>query len=234
MKSKKSYLNLFVALFAIIATTFIIAPSAQAGPGHHSGVVLDAKQGGGYTYLHIEEGKDKFWIAGPLNTFKKDDKVNFDEQVWMTNFESKALEMTFEKLLFVGSVNSGLESAAPAPKEKPKKKKKKKKKSGKYKNGDTLTIETIYGNKEDLEDLKISVIGKVAKVSPGIMGKNWIHVRDDTGKEEDGTNNLVFRSARGIAAVGETITATGTVEIDKDFGFGYFYSVIMEESNFEK
>lgn len=219
---------------AFIALLLVFAASAQAGPGHHKGTVLEAKNGGGYTYLNIDEDGKSFWIAGPVNNFKKGDKVSFDEQIWMTNFESKALGITFEKLLFVGSVQSG-DGSAPsvAPPGSAKAEKKAKNPDFKKNKGNIYTVEEIYENKVDLEGKTITVVGKVVKVSPYIMGQNWIHVQDGTGKK-DSTDNLVFRSPKNIATVGEKISATGKLEIDVDFGMGYFYGAIVEGSTFTK
>ncbi len=226
-------LKIFYSVFALML--FVFAASAQAGPGHHKGKVLEANSSGGYTYLNIEEDGKTFWIAGPPNEFKKGDIVNFDEQIWMTNFESKALGITFEKILFVGAVNSGEGSASSAIAAPGSDKKEKKAKNPCFKKnkGNIYTVEKIYENKVDLEGKTITVVGEVVKVSPFIMGQNWIHVQDGTGKEGS-TNNLVFRSPKNIATVGEKISATGKLEIDVDFGMGYFYPAIVEGSTFTK
>lgn len=222
-----TFCSLFVAMLLVSVGT------AQAGPGHHSGTVLEAKNAGGYTYLNIDEDGKTFWIAGPVNDFKKGDKVNFDEQIWMTNFESKALGITFEKLLFVGSVNSGDKApvANVTPPGSEKKVKKAKNPCFKKSKGNVYTVEEIYENKVDLEGKTITVVGEVVKVSPMIMGQNWIHVQDGTGKEGS-TNNLVFRAPRNMAVVGQKVTAKGKLEIDVDFGMGYFYGAIVEGSSF--
>ena len=59
-----------------------------------------------------------------------------------------------------------------------------------------------------------------------------VYIQDGTG--EQGTNNLVFRTTDTPPAVGSAVTAQGTVDTDKDFGFGYFYAVIIEDATFSK
>lgn len=94
------------------------------------------------------------------------------------------------------------------------------------------SVADLYAHKADLAGKTVTVKGNVVKVSEAIMGKNWIHIQDGTGAE--GTNDIVFTSASQSAAVGDQVTATGTVAIDKDFGYGYLYSVIVEEATFSK
>ncbi|MDD5156652.1 hypothetical protein [Sulfurimonas sp.] len=93
-----------------------------------------------------------------------------------------------------------------------------------------LTIADLYAKKSELSGKVISIHGNVVKVSEAIMGKNWIHIQDGSGTKE--TSDIVFTSDTQSAKVGDHITAKGKVAIDKDFGYGYFYSVIVEEATF--
>ena len=43
------------------------------------------------------------------------------------------------------------------------------------------TVEEVYKEKGTLANGKVVVRGKVVKVNPDIMGKNWLHVRDGSG-----------------------------------------------------
>jgi hypothetical protein len=65
------------------------------------------------------------------------------------------------------------------------------------------------------------------------MGKNWIHVRDGSGSAEKGDNDITVTS-ESIANVGEVVVITGVVRVDKDFGAGYAYPVIIEEATYAK
>lgn len=96
----------------------------------------------------------------------------------------------------------------------------------------TYTVAEIYSKKSELKGSLVKVHGNVVKVSQNIMGRNWVHIQDGTGSE--GSNKVVFRSLNEVPAVGSVVDAQGTLEIDKDFGFGYFYSVIVEDSTFSK
>jgi hypothetical protein len=60
------------------------------------------------------------------------------------------------------------------------------------------------------------------------MGKNWLHVRDGSGAE--GTNDLTVTTAAHLPSVGDTVLVTGQVSLNKDFGMGYAYDVIVEDA----
>jgi hypothetical protein len=75
----------------------------------------------------------------------------------------------------------------------------------------------------------VTVRGKIVKFNGGILGTNWLHIQDGSGSAKDGSNDLTVTSDGG-AAVGDVITATGTIAIDKDFGAGYAYAVILEKA----
>lgn len=99
----------------------------------------------------------------------------------------------------------------------------------KAKGADAYTVAETYEKAEDLDKKKVVVRGKVVKVSKGIMGKNWAHLRDGSGEAGKGTNNLVVTS-QDEPNVGDVVTARGTLYKDKDFGAGYRYQVIVEEA----
>ena len=94
-----------------------------------------------------------------------------------------------------------------------------------------FTVAEIYEQGAALDQKKVVVRGKVVKVSANIMGKNWIHLQDGSGKSESGTHDLVLTSQQK-PTVGEILVGQGTLAADKDFGSGYRYDVIVEEAEF--
>jgi len=102
-------------------------------------------------------------------------------------------------------------------------------KVGKAKGADAYSVSETYEKAGTLDKKTVVVRGKVVKVSRGIMGKNWVHLRDGSGDATKGTNNLVFTS-QDVPKVGDVVTARGTLYKDKDFGAGYKYKVIVEEA----
>jgi hypothetical protein len=59
------------------------------------------------------------------------------------------------------------------------------------------------------------------------MGKNWVHLQDGSGSE--GTNDLTV-TTDAMVKVGDLVLVNGMVAIDRDFGHGYSYTVILEDA----
>ena len=83
------------------------------------------------------------------------------------------------------------------------------------------------------QDAPVAVRGKVVKYNPGVMGKNWIHLRDGSGSTEKKDNDLAVTTSDS-AAVGDVVLVKGKVRLDRDFGSGYVYPVIVEDAKVSK
>jgi hypothetical protein len=90
-----------------------------------------------------------------------------------------------------------------------------------------IKISDLLENKKTYSGKTIKVTGKVTKYNPEIMGKNWIHIQD--GSEFQGGFDLTITTDQK-AALGEIITFEGKIVLDKDFGYGYSYNVLMEDA----
>ena len=66
------------------------------------------------------------------------------------------------------------------------------------------------------------------------MKRDWVHIEDGTGDADAGTDDLVFTTPKADVKRGDIVTAEGIVAVEKDFGYGYFYPVIVEKSHFTK
>jgi len=97
----------------------------------------------------------------------------------------------------------------------------------KAKGADAYTVSETYEQAGKLDKKQVVVRGKVVKVSRGIMGKNWVHLRDGSGDPAKGTNDLVA-TTQDVPKVGDVVTAKGILYKDKDFGAGYKYRIIVE------
>jgi RecJ-like exonuclease len=95
--------------------------------------------------------------------------------------------------------------------------------------GDTKVsnIETLFAQKDKLSGQRVQISGKVVKVNNGIMGKNFFHVQDGSGKS--GANDLTV-TTQDVVKVGDQVTVTGVVTVNRDFGAGYSYPLIVEEA----
>jgi hypothetical protein len=88
------------------------------------------------------------------------------------------------------------------------------------------TVEEIFMEKDALANQRVTLRGKVVKVNPNIMGTHWLHVRDGSGAE--GSNDLTVTTNSALPDVGETVLVVGSVTLDKDFGMGYQYPVMID------
>jgi hypothetical protein len=90
------------------------------------------------------------------------------------------------------------------------------------------TVAEVFAEKDSLAGKPVTLRGKVVKSNTGIMGKNWIHVRDGSGS--DGSNDLTVTTVSAQPNVGDTVVITGPVSVNTDFGMGYQYDVIVEDA----
>jgi hypothetical protein len=223
-----------------------------------SGKVIETMNSGGYSYINLQiKGDEKIWVAVKETKVTVGDQMNFREGLVMTNFESKSLKRTFDRIVFSNGIIPlpKPQVTAVAPKDLsvpvvdnnagPRKNKKlllgsapavisKKKNSVPKADGsNAYTIEETYRNSARLNKKNVVVRGKVVKASTGIMKKTWIHIQDGSGSQAKGTHNLVC-TTRGTANIGDVITVSGTLAKDRDFGYGYRYKVIIEDATVSK
>jgi len=86
-----------------------------------------------------------------------------------------------------------------------------------------VTLNELFSNTQKYSGKVIEIKGKVVKFNPSIMGKNWIHIVDDNGK-----NDLTI-TTQDVVELNNIVNFKGIITLNKDFGAGYKYAVIMEE-----
>ncbi|MBJ6801053.1 hypothetical protein [Geomonas propionica] len=74
------------------------AMAAAAAP--ITGKVTETANAGGYTYICVEKDGAKTWVAVPPMEVKVGEEVSLASGNVMTNFSSKALNRTFDKIIF--------------------------------------------------------------------------------------------------------------------------------------
>jgi len=207
-----------------IALSLILGLSLYAA-GIHQATVQETMSSGGYTYMKVKDGNNIYWVAMTQRNVKPGDTIKFNEQGWMKNFHSKTLNRTFENILFAGEVDTQtqaqkIQSVKPNIM------------TSKYKTKGTLSIAELFKNRDKYVGKSVTVRAKVTKVSQQIMKLNWIHLED--GSRFMNMDDLVFTSTQTPPKVGDVVYATGKVVKDKDFGYGYFYPLIIQEATFRK
>lgn len=76
-----------------------MAAAPEAAPPI-TGKVVETTDAGGYTYLCVEKDGGKTWVAVPTMSVKVGDAVSLNPGNVMTNFSSKTLNRTFDKIIF--------------------------------------------------------------------------------------------------------------------------------------
>jgi len=205
-----------------------------------------------YSYLKIDSSDGEVWTAVLKTSKGVGDVVGVLGPIWMENFKSATLNRAWAKIAFgtlQGETPSAPAQAAPsthgvgtfagaaaqspatalppghpapaAPADIGAVK------VAKAPGAQGRTIADIYAHRAQLKDHAIAVRGKVVKATNGVMGKNWLHLRDGTG--QGATSDLTVASDQ-TAGVGATVLVTGTVHLDRDLGAGYYYDVIVEDA----
>jgi hypothetical protein len=92
---------------------------------------------------------------------------------------------------------------------------------------DGKTVAEVYAASTKLGGKVVKVRGKVVKYNANILGKNWLHIQDGTGSA--GSNDLLV-STSTKAKRGDTVLIEGKVALNKDFGAGYKYDLLVEDA----
>jgi len=223
--------------------------------GPITGTVLETMDAAGYTYMRLKTDKGEIWAAVQKTTVKKGSELTVLNAVSMDGFESRTLKRKFDHIVFgnLGTGSSPQEGFSPlasghgaptgkqaqdtlsaqhakvanAPADAGKIKVKK------AEGADAKTVAEVFAGKASLKDTSVSIRGKVVKYNPGIMGKNWVHLRDGSGTPEKKDDDITVTTLDS-AAVGDIVLVNGTVRIDRDFGAGYAYPVIIEDAKVSK
>ena len=173
-------------------------------------------------------------MAIPNTVVKKGETYFYNGGMVMKGFESKELGRTFDFITFSEGISSN-EAALTKTAKNPHTNADTDKsvisdvKIDKAKNG--VSIEEVYAKKESFSNKEVIVRGKVVKVNNGILDRNWVHIVDGTQFETK--KDLTVTTAQ-IVKVGDTVTFKATVILDKDFGQGYVYGVLLEKGELLK
>jgi hypothetical protein len=203
-----------------------------------TGTVVETLDVKTYTFVHVNAGSEDLWAATGQFSVAVGDRVVVPLEMPMRNYHSESLDRDFPLIYFASSITKEGETPppmAPFPGHPP---------TGasppsagaqgvteaiSQPPGGTSVAE-VWANRVSLAGKTVTVRGKVVKFNGGILGRNWLHIQDGSGKADAGTHDLTITTS-AVVSVGDVVTATGTVAIDKDFGAGYTYAVIIEQAS---
>lgn len=242
MKTQKLKTIVSVLLLVIIAWACQNSTNTKESnlyTNAHKVVVKEVLQASSYTYLNVEENRETFWIAINKGEYAIGAVLYYDNGLEMNNFESRDLQRTFETVYFVQDISDKPrlpgETAQPSTghsqpsmgQSQPQKPTLEKLDINIDPASGGISIGDLYANRGDYKDQVVKIRGQVTKFNPSIMGKNWIHMQD--GSSDDGNFDLTITTNQ-VVNVGDVVTFEGKIYLDKDFGAGYAYEVIMEEA----
>ena len=232
-------------------------PSAQqtAGKQELRGTVAESMDAAGFTYVRLATKNGDEWVVLSPVKVTKGEELIVETGLVTEKFESKSLNRSFEKVTFARLVSGGTPlapqggspdhatamngampaghpavadmaaqhaSAANGPAEAAAVKVPKAEGPGAH------TVQELWAGRDDLGDTNVVVRGKVVKALSGIMGKNWLHLRDGSGSRAAGDDDITV-TTNDTAKVGDVVVVSGTLRVDKDFGAGYKYAVLIED-----
>ena len=237
--------------------------AASPAPTPVTGKVLETMDAAGYTYLNVETPAGSKWVAVNQTPVKVGEEVTYMDGMVMQNFFSKSLNRTFPEVIFssglvgkegaasampaastgAGSFSQALTAEGPAAgavstdmmtgSQKavvPFAEIKVEKAPGE----NSYTVDEIFSKAAELNGKTVVIRGKVMKVSPRIMGRNWIHLQDGTGNPDNNTHDLVVTTTMEPQADWDIITMEGVLAANKDFGSGYTYAAIVEDATLKQ
>ncbi len=232
------------------------AGESSAGATSVTGTILETMDAAGYTYLKLKTAEGETWAAVNESKVEKGQTVTVLNPMPMNGFESKTLNRTFDVILFgtlAPGAGSAVSAAAPAattgmgaaPLAVPAAmaaqhaaaasgpEVTEKISVAKAEGADGRTVAEVVAQRATLKGKTVAIRGKVVKFNAGIMGKNWIHLRDGSGTPE-GKDHDVTVTTNDTVAKGDVVLVKGTVAVDRDFGSGYTYALVVEDAKVTK
>jgi uncharacterized membrane protein YcgQ (UPF0703/DUF1980 family) len=224
--------TLKILIIAVMAMA--TACGSPSGDGALTVKVKAVEQVPNYTYLLVKGKGPEYWIAVSSTEIKVGESITYQGGMLMENFHSKELNRTFEKVIFLEDL---VENQASSNTDKmlgtsqgSEVKTDRLKTSIEAEEG-TVSIAELYADPAAYEGKTIRVKGEVAKFNPNIMERNWIHLQD--GTDFEGKYDLTITSQEGFV-VGQVLTIEGIFALNRDFGYGYSYEVLLEKATLAK
>ena len=227
----------------------------------HSGTIIETFNVSGYTYMNIETEGDKLWVAIPESAVSSGEKVTFAEGMVMKNFHSKALDKTFESIIFspgliedapssepavAASSDSGSSFSEAVKKEAAQQPAKQLEATSAGSAGATvpfleITVEKATGDNgrtvEEIFSQAEQLHGSVVRVRGKVVKLNSNIMGRNWIHLQDGTGDPMKNTHDLVVTSSEEtvidsiVLVEGKVSAKMDFGFGYKYDVLIEEAS---
>lgn len=203
---------------------------ADLSPEAHVVKVEEVIQSNRYTYLKLSADGRTYWSAIGKAEVKEGGVYFWTQGTLMKDFESKELKRVFDVIIFISDftdqpITTATLQANPHATSNQQSLAKKAIKLAPSQNG--ITIEQLFKNKDLYNGQVVKIRGEVVKFSGQIMDRNWVHIQDGTS---NGSEFDLTLTTTEFAGVGEVFEFEGKVSLNKDFGAGYVYNVVIEDA----
>ncbi len=197
----------------------------------HKVVVKDVLETERYSYLQVteEDTGEGYWVAITKRPVEKGKTYFFRGGLLKRNFFSPEFNRFFDTLYLVSDFRQSFSNASPE--EIQEALKKLQSEQPLEVSGDeeirlapgSIPLKDLFADMESFAGRTVQVTGKVIKVNPMIMGRNWVHIQDGTVEGKD----LTITTLQNVP-LGHVLTFEGTIALNRDFGAGYRYDIILE------
>jgi len=192
----------------------------------HQVKILELLNTDKYSYLKVIEQDEPYWIATVKADYQIGDIYLYRGGLLKTHFHSDEYDRIFEKLYLVSEIkklsdNEQMINVQTQESES-------NTVSDQFKKPDIpgLTdLSQIVSSPQEYKGKTVKIYGEVMKVNPDIMDRNWLHIKDGTADDFD-----FVITTQSFIPVGHAIAFEGSIAINKDFGAGYTYAIIMENA----
>lgn len=200
----------------------------------HKVTVEETITGDKYLYMKVTEGDREYWAATGKADIAEGETYFYNEALVQVDFESRELNRVFDTLYLITQLvpeshgtNMKPVDKVPVP---PAEAMESKTKRGGFHSSPLagkatrLTIAELLQDPAAYEDKVVEITGTCTKINEAILGRNWLHLKDGTADGQD----LVVTSSDAVDP-GSEITVRAIVQLNRDFGAGYSYEVLLEE-----
>ena len=94
---------------------------------------------------------------------------------------------------------------------------------------DGKTVAEIVSGRSALAGKTVRVRAIVVKKTTGVLGHDYLHVRDGSGDEADHTNDLSV-TTNATPDLGDTVLLEGKLLLDVDIGSGYVFPTLLQDA----
>ncbi|GAB4421098.1 MAG: hypothetical protein OHK0039_35480 [Bacteroidia bacterium] len=202
-------------------------PTTMSGlpSGVHRVVVQEVLPTERYVYLLVDESGRNYWIATRKQAAAPGQVFYYRDGLRKTHFESKEYGRVFDEIYLVSQLVSEAHGGGSAPVVPPLAATPVHTPEVPGTDGvPRLRIAALVADPQRYADQVVEVHGECVKLNAGIMGRNWIHLQDGS---QDGYD-LVITAATPVR-VGTHATLRARVSLNRDFGAGYAYALILED-----